>query len=104
MQMVQAINAGNADAAQAAYTNFTQSPAANLTAANPDSLLTQALGQIGQSLQSGDVSGAQQALQAIRPHGHGGRHHHGSGGTQSSAGSATSADPNAPGATVNLIA
>jgi hypothetical protein len=103
MQMAQAINAGDSDAAQQAYTDFTQSPAAKVVVANPDSPLAQALNQIGQSLQSGDLSGAQQALQSARPHGH---HHHGGGAQQTATPQigANSNDPNAPGSNVNLTA
>jgi hypothetical protein len=105
MQMVQAINAGDSNAAQQAYTEFTQSPAAKVASANPDSRLAKALDQIGQSLQSGDIGGAQKALQALRPHGH--HHRHGSPSSGAAKGNGATqgesqSDPNAPGATVNL--
>jgi hypothetical protein len=106
-QLVQSVNAGDLSAAQQAYTDFSQSGAAKVAAANPDSPLAKALSEIGQSLQSGDVSGAQQALSSLRPHRHGG-HHHGGAKTETSAPAADSAQgapasaPNAPGATVNL--
>ena len=102
-RMIDATNAGDSDAAQQAYTDFTQSPAAKVVAANPDSPLAQALSQVGQSLQSSDLSGAQQALQSARPHGH---HHHGGGAQQAATPQigANSNDPNAPGSNLDLTA
>lgn len=65
-QLVTAVNAGNLAAAQKAYDGFTKSAAADLANANPGSRLTQALGQVGEALQSGDIERAQQALTTIR--------------------------------------
>jgi DNA-binding FadR family transcriptional regulator len=109
-QLVSAVNSGDLTTAQQAYTDFTNGPGAKVAQANPDSPIAQALNQIGQALQSGDASGAQKALAALRPHGHGGHHHRTSstqGGTQagaSAAQSSSAADPNAPGATLDVTA
>jgi hypothetical protein len=65
-ELVAAVNAGNLPAAQKAYDGFSNSAAADLVKANPGSRLTQALGQIGEALQSGDIGRAQQALRTIR--------------------------------------
>jgi DNA-binding FadR family transcriptional regulator len=106
MQMANAVKSGDLDAAQQAYTSFSQSPAAQAAAANPASPLAQALSQIAQALQSGDTDGAQQALSSLRPH-HRHHHHHGGGGeapqgAPTPATASSTPDPNAPGATVNL--
>src|SRR5258708_4826776 len=68
-QLVSAINAGNLSASQKAYANFTQSPAADVAKANPDSRIAQALKTIGPALQAGDIGTAQQALASLRPRG-----------------------------------
>jgi hypothetical protein len=65
-QLVAAVNAGNLPAAQKAYDGFANSTAADLAKANPGSRLTQALVQIGEALQGGDVGRAQQALTTLR--------------------------------------
>jgi len=65
-QLVAAVNAGNLPAAQKAYDGFAKSAAADLTKASPGSRLTQALDQVGQALQSGDIGRAQRALSSIR--------------------------------------
>ena len=54
-QLVSAINAGNLSASQKAYANFTQSPAADVARANPDSRIAQALKAIGVRKVFGDV-------------------------------------------------
>ncbi len=105
-QLAKAVQSGDLNAAQQAYTSFTQSPAGKAAASDPNSPLSQALNQIGQALQSGDVNGAQQALSSLKPHGHH-HHHHGGGGAPQStsaepAGSTVPTDPNAPGAALNL--
>ena len=106
-QLAKAVQSGDLDAAQQAYTSFTQSPAGKAAASDPNSPLGQALSQIGQSLQSGDISGAQQALSSLKPNGHH-HHHHGGAPQQSDATTAPSStvptDPNAPGANVNVTA
>ena len=107
MQLAKAIQSGDTNAAQQAYTTFTQSAAGKQAASDPNSPLAQALSQIGQSLQSGDVSGAQQALASLKPQGHHHHHHHGGGGAAQAGGSAqptVPTDPNAPGANVNVTA
>ncbi len=104
-QLTNSIQSGDVDAAQQAYTDFTQSPAGKAAESNPDNPLAQALSQIGQSLQSGDISGAQQALAALKSRGH--HHHGGSDGkhqTNATPASTASTDPNAPGANFNVIA
>ena len=67
-QLVSAVNAGDLPASQKAYANFTQSAAADVAKANPDSRIARALSQIGPALQAGDVGKAQQALASLRPH------------------------------------
>jgi DNA-binding FadR family transcriptional regulator len=107
-QLVSAVNSGDLTTAQQAYTDFTNGPGAKVAQANPDSPIAQALNQIGQALQSGDAGGAQKALAALRPHGHGGHHHRApsaQGGAQASAAQPSgSADPNAPGTTLDMTA
>jgi hypothetical protein len=102
-QLVGAVNAGNLSASQKAYANFTQSPAADVAKANPDSRIAQALKQLGPALQAGDIGTAQQALASLRPQARppgvqasGGR------GPSTAAPSIVPADPNAPGAKLNL--
>jgi hypothetical protein len=65
-QLVAAVNAGNLASAQKAYDAFTGSAAADLAKASPASRLSQAIDVVGRALQSGDISGAQQALSTIR--------------------------------------
>ena len=109
-QLVSAVNSGDLTTAQQAYADFTNGPGAKVAQANPDSPLAQALNQIGQALQSGDVGGAQKALAALRPHGHGGHHRPAASAqetTPAAAGAAqpaSPADPNAPGATLDVTA
>jgi hypothetical protein len=109
-QLASAVNSGDLTTAQQAYTDFTNGPGAKVAQANPDSPLARALNQIGQALQSGDTGGAQKALAALRPHGHGGHHRQAASaqGTTPAAASAAQpgspADPNAPGATLDVTA
>jgi hypothetical protein len=102
-QLVSAVNAGNLSASQKAYTNFTQSPAADVAKANPDSRIARALKAIGPALQADDIGKAQQALASLRPQGRppGAAT---SGGRDPSvpAPSIVPADPNAPGAKLNV--
>lgn len=88
-QLVSAIRSGDLDAAQSAYTSFSQS------SAGQTGPLSQVAGQIGAALQSGDIGQAQQTLAALAKgaHHHGG-HHHGGSTTQAAApATTTSADP-----------
>lgn len=108
-QLVSAVNSGDLTTAQQAYSDFTNGPGAKVAQANPDSPIAQALNQIGQALQSGDAGGAQQALAALRPHGHGGHHRAAASAqeTTSAAGTAQpggSVDPNAPGTALDMTA
>jgi DNA-binding FadR family transcriptional regulator len=108
-QLVSAVNSGDLTTAQQAYTDFQNGPGAKVAQANPDSPIAQALNQIGQALQSGDTGGAQKALAALRPHGHGGHHRHaadaqGTTAATSAAQPGASADPNAPGAALDVTA
>lgn len=98
-QLVSAVNAGNLSASQKAYANFTQSPAADVAKANPDSRIAQALKAIGPALQVGDVGKAQQALASLRPQA---RAPGGGSGPGTVAPSIVPADPNAPGAKLNV--
>ena len=102
-QLVSAVNAGNLSASQKAYTNFTQSPAADVAKANPDSRIARALKEIGPALQAGDIGKAQQALASLRPHGRPPEAQAGGGrGPSVPAPSIVPADPNAPGAKLNV--
>ena len=102
-QLVSAVNAGNLSASQKAYTNFTQSPAADVAKANPDSRIARALKEIGPALQAGDIGKAQQALASLRPHGRSAGAQTGGGrGPSVPAPSIVPADPNAPGAKLNV--
>jgi hypothetical protein len=107
-QLVSAVNAGNLSASQKAYTNFTQSPAADVAKANPDSRIARALKEIGPALQADDIGKAQQALASLRPNGRPPDARTGGGRGPSvpapsiPAPSIVPADPNAPGAKLNL--
>ena len=102
-QLVSAVNAGNLSASQKAYANFTQSPAADVAKANPDSRIAQALKALGPALQAGDVGKAQQALASLRPQARPpGAQPGGGRGPSTLAPSIVPADPNAPGAKLNL--
>lgn len=102
-QLVSAVNAGNLSASQQAYANFAQSPAADVAKANPDSRIAQALKVIGPALQAGDIGKAQQALVSLRPQGRPpGAEGSGGRGPSTVAPSIVPADPNAPGAKLNV--
>jgi hypothetical protein len=92
-QLVRAVNAGDLPASQKAYTKFTESSAADVVHANPKSRIAQALNQIGEALQSGDLARAQHALSSMRPP---------SPQTGARAGVTVPVDPNAPGAKLNV--
>jgi hypothetical protein len=97
-QLVRAVNSGNLPAAQKAYDKFTQSPAAKIADTHPGSRLAQALGEIGPALEKGDIAEAQQALSALKPR----RGGPAQAAAQTSSPSLVPADPNAPGARVNV--
>ena len=102
-QLVSAVNAGNLSASQKAYANFTQSPAADVAKANPDSRIAQALKAIGPALQAGDIGRAQQALASLRPQSRPpGAQSSGGRGPSTVAPSIVPADPNAPGAKLDV--
>lgn len=94
-QMVDAIQSGDLSTAQSAYTSLTQ--------ADPNILTSSPLGQdlsaIGQALQSGDATAAQQALDTLKTDAQkiGGGHHHHHHGHRASAtqGSTQGIDPTA---------
>lgn len=102
-QLVGAVNAGNLSASRKAYANFTQSPAADVANANPDGRIAQALKVIGPALQAGDIGKAQLALASLRPQGRPpGAQSSGGRGPSTVAPSIVPADPNAPGARLNV--
>lgn len=106
-QLVAAVNAGNLPAAQKAYEGFNNSTAADLTKANPGSRLTQALGQIGEALQSGDIGRAQQALTTIRSRGQVDRQATREGATQPptvASPKTAPSDPSTPGTSLDIVA
>src|SRR5215470_1948756 len=73
-QLTNALQSGNLNAAQNAYSTLASSPAAQ-----GNGPFAQALQQIGQDLQSGDLGDAQQAMAALQQQqqAHGHHHHHG---------------------------
>jgi hypothetical protein len=75
-QLINALQSGNLSAAQNAYNTLASSPAAQ-----GNGPFAQALQQIGQDLQSGDLGDAQQALASLQQQqqAHGHHHHHGGG-------------------------
>jgi len=81
MQLVKDIQSGNLDAAKTDYSSLTQLQGSN----GGDGPFSQAMSQIGQSLQSNDISGAQQALaslqQQLQGNHHAHHHHHHGGGS-----------------------
>ena len=102
-QLVGAVNAGNLSASQKAYANFTQSPAADVANANPDGRIAQALKVIGPALQAGDIGKAQLALASLRPQGRPpGAQSSGGRGPSTVTPSIVPADPNTPGARLNV--
>jgi hypothetical protein len=102
-RLVGAVNAGDLGASQKAYAHFTQSSAADVAKANPDSRIAQALEQIGPARQDGDFGRAQQALASLRPQARppGADTGFGKGPTTVSP-SIVPADPSAPGARLNV--
>ncbi len=66
VQLVRTVNAGNLPAAQKTYDSFVNSAAADVVRGLPNGSVAQALGKIGDALQSGDIGMAQQALSEIR--------------------------------------
>ncbi len=78
MQLLRAIKSGNLDAAQKAYGQLAQLKDSVPEASNGP--VAQTLDQIGQALKSGDIGGAQQALQSLQQQMaqgvHRGHHHH----------------------------
>jgi hypothetical protein len=91
-QLVSALQSGDLSAAQSAYASFTQSAGQG----DPNSPFAQAISQIGQDLQSGNVGSLQQTHSAHRHH-----HHHG-GGTPPQASSSTPDDPTSLSAALSL--
>jgi len=99
-QLVSALKSGDLSAAQSAYAAFTQSAGSQLDSNSP---FAQAINQIGQDLQSGNIGAAQQTLSSLRQtaaahHGH--HHHHGGGAPQAS--SSTPSDPTTLAAALSL--
>ena len=70
-QLSSALQSGDLQGALGAYNTLAQSPAAQ-----GNGPFAQALQQIGQDLQSGDVADAQKALAALQQQVHGHHHHH----------------------------
>jgi hypothetical protein len=97
--LVSALQSGDLSAAQSAYASFTQTAGQG----DPNSPFAQAINQIGQDLQSGNIGAAQQTLsslqQAHSAHRH---HHHHGGGTPPQASSSTPDDPTSMSAALNL--
>jgi len=74
--LVDAINSGNLADADQAYSSLSQLKSSGQgPSTNPNSPLAQALSQIGQDLQSGNLQAAQQVLSSLQQAGH--HHHHG---------------------------
>jgi hypothetical protein len=86
--LVQAVKSGDLNAAQQAFTAFSQN--APQTQGRSGGPFQQAIQAIGSALQSGDISGAQSALQGLQKGHHGGGHHHHGGGAAPAASSASS--------------
>jgi hypothetical protein len=86
-QLASAIQSGNLDNAQQAYSTLTDTQASSGQTIDPNSPLGQALSQIGQDLQSGDINGAQQVLSNLQSARGGGHHHHHHGGGSNPVGS-----------------
>jgi hypothetical protein len=92
-QLTNALQSGNLGAAQSAYDTLASSPAAQGTGP-----LAQALQQIGQDLQSGDLADAQQALASLQQQqqAHGHHHHHHGGGISDPSNSTQNANASDP--------
>jgi len=98
-QLTSAIKSGDLSAAQDAYNTLASSPIAQ-----GNSPFAQALQQIGQDLQNGDIADAQKALASLQQQqqargGHHHHHHHGGGVSGASGSSQT--NPNDPDADSN---
>lgn len=104
--LVSSLNSGNLSAAQQAYASLTQDQGNGQGPfANPNSPVSQALNQIGQALQNGDLTGAQQALSSLQQT-RGGHHHHGhhgGGGDNPLAGSNSSPSGSSDSSTTNSL-
>ena len=98
-QLVSAVNAGDLSASQKAYATFTQSSAADVARASPNSRIAQALTLIGPALQDGDVGRAQQALASWGPKS---RTPAAQPAANNSPNLSVPVNPNAPGSTLNL--
>jgi hypothetical protein len=101
-QLAGALNAGNLTQAQSAYAALSQSASAQSASGTP---FAQALGQIGQDLATGNVSGAQQTMNTLTspapaPGTAGGMYHHHHGADASDENSAASSSGDSPTADV----
>ena len=74
--LVSALQSGDLSAAQSAYASFTQTAGQG----DPNSPFAQAINQIGQDLQSGNIGAAQQTLSSLQQAHSAHRHHHHHGG------------------------
>jgi hypothetical protein len=72
--LTQAIQSGNLSAAQQAYATLTQN--APQGSGNGNNPFAQAIANIGSALQSGDIGGAQSALQSMQANVKGHHHRH----------------------------
>jgi hypothetical protein len=95
-QLVSALQSGDLSAAQNAYATFTQNAGSQLDANSP---FAQAINQIGQDLQSGNIGGAQQTLNSLQQSAgaHHAHHHHGGGGGISQALDSSATSTSTPG-------
>jgi hypothetical protein len=91
-QLATALNSGSLSDAQQAYSATQLQGSGQGPSANANTPVAGVLSQIGQDLQNGDLSGAQQALASLKAHGGHHRGHHG-GATDSAASSAVSSTP-----------
>lgn len=100
--LVDAINSGNLADADQAYSSLSQLKSSGQgPSTNPISPLAQALSQIGQDLQSGNLQAAQQVLSSLQQAGH--HHHHGHhGGSEISGGSVVSSTSSASSASSSV--
>jgi hypothetical protein len=103
LALAKAINSGNLTGAQQAFAQLSQTLGGNSTGSGssgsntntktntntnkPNDPFSQALDAIGQALQSGDISGAQQALASLQQQAQSGRAHHHHGGHRGGGGS-----------------
>ena len=75
MQLIKAIKSGDLKGAQQAYAAFSQAKLTSGAQTDPNSPFSEALKQIGQALQSGNIGDAQQALSSLQNQMHAGHHH-----------------------------